>query len=1002
MKYIPLVFLLVLLNSNCSKPGLKLNEATKVILDSAARHNAENALQGMDVLAGYELSLFASEPMFQNPTNIDIDHKGRVYVCEAYNYRPQFSGIKTKFEGDRIMILEDTNGDGKADISKVFYQGPEINAPLGICVLDNEVIVSQSPFVWKFTDTDGDDKADKKEILFQSIKGIQDDHGVHALTLGADGKFYFSMGNASKTISDKNDKIIKTITGDPIDETHFRQGLILRGNLDGTGFEVIGQNFRNNYECTVDAFGNVWQTDNDDDGNRATRLNYILEYGNYGYRDEITNADWRAFRANIEDSIPLRHWHQHDPGVVPNLLNLGSGSPCGLMMYQGEMIKELQGSLLHAEALHHVLRAYKPSQQNATVSATNLNVIKQNEDDWFRPVDIAAAPDGSLFIADWYDPGVGGHYAGDQTKGRIYRLASKANVYKIPTFDKTKNEDIVQGLSSPNLSIRSLSQLKLRALGKEAITLLQPVLENAEQELKSRALFILGDLDQSYIELALNDKNEDIKIAGLRMARQDNATSTALAINTLLSQENSDKVWRECAIALRNTSKKDRIQLWPKLASRYQKSDRWFLEALGIGADGIWDEVMPLYLNTHKDISLDYVKDILWRSRSKHSLTLLQKLASESKGREQLKYIRSLDFINDPLKNKILLELVKSANDSAISLTLIKSLDPKQIKSNVQAMDKVLSTIEASTGEAYMDLIERFYPNDQLTKLSGIVKAENLPASLKSRAGKALVKLSSITALYDLYTSANENEKKSILAVLGSISSNESINLISRIIKLNESPDLVKEAYKNMGRGWNGEEYVLKAFVLDQIPKEYLRDAMTGPLNAWRKPVREKAREIMNLSNSAHAEFNISAIVLKSGNAVNGAVIFTKTCAACHKIKNSGIDFGPPLDDIGSKYGKDALYTSIIDPSKSINFGYEGEQITTNNGGIYVGIKSNETSDEIVLKMADGQKELVSKKNIKERIKLKQSLMTPYLYQNMTEQELIDLVEYLTTLKKNI
>ena len=111
MKYIPIVLLLILLNSTCSKPGVKLNEATKVILDSAARHNVLNALQGMDVLPGYELSLFASEPMFQNPTNIDIDHKGRVYVCEAYNYRPQISGIKTKFEGDRIMILEDTNGD---------------------------------------------------------------------------------------------------------------------------------------------------------------------------------------------------------------------------------------------------------------------------------------------------------------------------------------------------------------------------------------------------------------------------------------------------------------------------------------------------------------------------------------------------------------------------------------------------------------------------------------------------------------------------------------------------------------------------------------------------------------------------------------------------------------------------------------------------------------------------------------------------------------------------
>lgn len=1000
MKYFLIILFQISLAFHCTQPDANVSEIKKEMLDSAARHNALNALQGVTSLPGYELSLFASEPMFQNPTNIDIDHKGRVYVCEAYNYRPQFSGIKTKFEGDRIMILEDTNGDGKADKSKVFYQGPEINAPLGICVLDNVVIVSQSPYVWKFTDNDGDDKADKKEILFQSIKGIQDDHGVHAFTLGVDGKFYFSMGNSSKTIADKNDKIIRTISGDPIDDAHFRQGLLLRGNLDGTGFEVIGQNFRNNYECTIDAYGNVWQTDNDDDGNRGTRLNYILEYGNYGYRDEITNADWRAFRANIEDSIPLRHWHQNDPGVVPNLLNLGSGSPCGLMMYHGSLIKELKGSLIHAEALHHVVRAYHPSQDGATVSATNVNVVEQKEDDWFRPVDVAAAPDGSIFIADWYDPGVGGHYAGDQTKGRIYRLAPKANEYKLEAFDKNKNEDLVKGLSNPNLSIRSISQLELRAKGKGAIQILKPVLEGTDQELKSRVLFILSHLDKSYIELALNDNNDDIRIAGLRIARQNNSASTAAAINTLLSQDNTEKVWRECAIALKNMDKKGRINLWPTLAAKYQKSNRWFLEALGIGAEDIWDDVIPSFKNVNKDMSPEYVRDIIWRSRSKHSLPVLQNLASESTGKDQLKYFRSFDFIDDPAKNQILLSLLKSINDSAVSLTLIKSLDPLQLRSNALAMEKVNATINVSSGETYMDLIEKFYPKDQADKLSEMIKADNISASLKSRAGKSLVKMYSIKSLFDLYNSAKENEKKSILNVLGSISSNESITLLNQIIKMNESTELVKEAYKNIGKGWNGEEYVLKAFIQDQLPKEFLADAMAGPLNAWRKPVREKAREILNVGNSTNIIYNISEISKKTGHVEDGAGVFAKVCASCHKIKDTGTDFGPALDEIGSKYGKDALFTSIMEPSKSINFGYEGEQITTHNGGIYVGIKINETIGEITLKMTGGQKEIVSKKNIKERIKLKQSLMTPYLYQNMTEQELVDLVEYLSALKK--
>jgi putative membrane-bound dehydrogenase-like protein len=170
----------------------------------------DNALKGVKMVDGLTVSTFATEPMLINPTDIDVDAKGRVWVLEAYNYRPSITGNPTHKEGDRIVILEDTNGDGKADISKVFYQGPEINAPLGISVLNNVVIVSQSPYVWKLTDTDGDDKADKKEILFQGIEGEQHDHGVHTFVFGPDGKLYFNFGNEGRQLKDAKETLLKT------------------------------------------------------------------------------------------------------------------------------------------------------------------------------------------------------------------------------------------------------------------------------------------------------------------------------------------------------------------------------------------------------------------------------------------------------------------------------------------------------------------------------------------------------------------------------------------------------------------------------------------------------------------------------------------------------------------------------------------------------------------------------------------------------------------------
>ncbi len=127
----------------------------------------------MEVAEGLEATLFASEPQLLNPTNMDIDSRGRVWITEAYNYRPTLNpGNPQREKGDRIVILEDTDGDGKADTTKVFYQGTDINAPLGIAVLGDKVFVSCSPNVYVFTDSDGDDIPRKRKSCTRGSKGF--------------------------------------------------------------------------------------------------------------------------------------------------------------------------------------------------------------------------------------------------------------------------------------------------------------------------------------------------------------------------------------------------------------------------------------------------------------------------------------------------------------------------------------------------------------------------------------------------------------------------------------------------------------------------------------------------------------------------------------------------------------------------------------------------------------------------------------------------------------
>src|SRR5699024_887914 len=108
----------------------------------------------------------------------------------------------------------------------------------------------------------------------------------------------FNMGNEGKVIKDANGNVVRDEFGNEViaDGNPFRQGMVFRCNLDGSGLEVLAHNFRNNYEVAVDSYGTLWQSDNDDDGNRGVRINYVMEYGNYGYTDELTGAGWRTRR----------------------------------------------------------------------------------------------------------------------------------------------------------------------------------------------------------------------------------------------------------------------------------------------------------------------------------------------------------------------------------------------------------------------------------------------------------------------------------------------------------------------------------------------------------------------------------------------------------------------------------------------------------------------------------------------------------------------------------
>ena len=618
----------------------------------------KDSLQSLEVADGMKAELFASEPMLLSPSSIDIDHKGRVWVAEIVNYRGH-NGKRA--EGDRIIILEDTDGDGVADQSKTYYQGRDIDSPHGVCVLGNKVIVSAGEQVLIFTDNNDDDKPDDKKVLFNVIGGKQHDHGIHAFCFGPDGKLYFNFGNASRGLKTPDGKIIIDKAGNEIRDHRkpYQQGMAFRCDPDGSNVETLGWNFRNNWEASVDSFGAIWQSDNDDDGNRGVRINFVMEYGNYGYRDEFSGKGWRDKRSNIEKEIPDRHWHLNDPGVVPNLIQTGAGSPTGIIVYEGSMFPKLLNQVIHCDAGPNVCRAYPRKNIGAGYEAEMFPILSGGKDKWYRPSDVAVGPDGSIFVADWYDPGVGGHGMRDLERGRIFRVTPKD--HKGYSFAKRNLKTLngaISALMAPDLESRYLGWVALHEMGVDKTEkALTKLMSDKDRIKRARAAWCLGKMPgagKKVVDKISKDLDSDMRIVSIRLARQ-----LGLNVESLVAKMSNDvsfQVKRECAIALRELDAKSAASIWAQLALQHDGSDRWYLEALGIGAERKWNECFDAWVKAGGKWSSPGGRDIVWRSRSKFTPALLAKIVKDSSTKEDEKsrYMRAFDFHSGPEKDAAL------------------------------------------------------------------------------------------------------------------------------------------------------------------------------------------------------------------------------------------------------------------------------------------------------------------------------------------------------------
>ena len=499
-----------------------------------ASNEGKRAFEGFKLPDGMVGSLFAAEPMVANPVAFAIDEKGRVYVAETFRQQHgvednryhmswlhddlALQTVEQRVEmfrkhlgekvyeytahHDRIRLLEDSDGDGKADKSTVYADGfnaIEDGTGAGLLVRNGDVFYTCIPKLWKLRDEDGDGVADKRDALHHGygVRVAFRGHDMHGLIMGPDGRIYFSIGDRGYNVETKEGtQLVRPDTG-----------AVFRCEPDGTGLEVFAYGLRNPQELAFDDYGNLFTGDNNSDSGDKARWVYVVEGGDTG---------WRMYYQYLSDRGPWNReklWHPQHEGqaayIIPPIANLGDG-PSGLVHYPGVGLPERYKG-------HFFMCDFRGGPSNSGIRSfavkpkgASFELVDSHEFIWkILGTDIDFGYDGSIYISDWVNgwDGLG--------KGRIYKFMNPDAAEDIVTAE-------TQSLARSNFRIRPVKQLT-------------ELLSHPDQRIRQKAQFALADrsADAALIKVAVGSENRLARIHAIWAIGQI-ARREPLALNTFV------------------------------------------------------------------------------------------------------------------------------------------------------------------------------------------------------------------------------------------------------------------------------------------------------------------------------------------------------------------------------------------------------------------------------------------------------------------------------------
>jgi putative membrane-bound dehydrogenase-like protein len=953
------------------------------------------AAEHMTVPEGFRVKLAAGEPQVHQPIAMAFDYRGRLWVAEAYTYPIRAPEGEGK---DKIIILEDTDGDGSLDSRKVFAEG--LNLVSGLEVGFGGVWVGAAPYLMFIPDRDGDDRPDgEPEILLDGF-GYQDTHEtLNAFIWGPDGWLYGCHGVFTHS------RVGKPGTPDaqriPLNAGVWRYHPV-----------------RHEFEVFANGTSNPWGVDFNDHGHAfitacvIPHLWHVVQgaiyhrqggthFNPYVYDDIKTIADHAHYVGNIRDHA----WWGSEPQAPADTLAAGGGhAHCGAMIYLGDNWPESYRGKIYFNNIHgnRVNCDVLERDGSGYVGHHGQDLLLAN-DHWHRGINLRYGPDGSVYLIDWYDKNACHRRTPeiwDRTNGRVFNISyGRPEPVKVDLSKLSDMELVELQLRKNDWYVRmSRRLLQERAAAGKLSADVHPALwkivtENPDVTRKLRGIWVLhatGGLDEAKRRALLGHDSESIRAWAVQLEMEDKA-APADVLTTLVAMAGSDPsplVRLYLASALQRLPLKDRWQLATELVKHAEDADDHNLPLV------VWYGVEPL-------VPADPEEAMLLAATAKMPTVqrfIIRRAAAEQDGLELVTEVlaEAADAkTGDAETQRLLLDEVLHAFEGRVNIPQPKawsSAYDRLAKSDDAAIRETADRVAVLLGD------KRIFPRlratlaDDKAKLPDRQRAlEILVRGRDEQAAGVLQQVLDVPALRGaairaLSAHADPKTPAEILARYAQLTDDERRDAVATLVS--------RPPYALA---------LLDAIEKKQVPRTDLHAYHVGQLMRFEdEALKARIKAVWGDVGEASADKQAKIAAHKSAlttrriaaaDLSSGRQLFNKTCANCHTLFGEGGKVGPDITG-SNRADLDYILENIVAPSAVLAKDYRMTILQTSDGRAVSGLVQLETDSALTIRTINDTL-VVAKADIEASKLSELSMMPDGLLDNLPTDEIRDLIGYL-------